>query len=187
MPLPQPTVSRELVHTRRVRFEAYKRVDGLWDVEAHLTDIKPQDFELASGVRPAGVPAHDMWLRLTIDAAFNIVDAAASTDQMPYPPYCEAITPAYRNVIGLNLAHHFRLTVLERFGVRAGCTHLTELLVQFPTAAIQALAGERHARDAEAGHKPFQLDRCHALVTDGEAVRRYYPRWYRSTAQAEQT
>ena len=57
MPLPPPSVSRTLAHTRRVRFEAYKRADDLWDLEAHLTDIKPFDYRLSSGVRrgrPAG-------------------------------------------------------------------------------------------------------------------------------------
>ena len=29
------------------------------------------------------------------------------------------------------------------------------------------------------GRKPFQLDRCHALDSGGEAVRLYYPRWRR--------
>jgi hypothetical protein len=51
------------------------------------------------------------------------------------------------------------------------------MLGQFPTAAIQTMAGERRATDE--ARKPFQLDRCHALDTHGEAVRRYYPRWYR--------
>ena len=29
------------------------------------------------------------------------------------------------------------------------------------------------------GRKPFQLDKCHALVTTGAAVAKFYPRWYR--------
>lgn len=180
MALPVPEVSRSLVHTRRVRFEAYKRDDGLWDIEAHLTDIKPFDYRLSSGIRAAGTPVHDMWIRLTIDASLNIVDAAASTDAMPYVGHCDAINPSYRSVIGLNLGRHFRLTVLERFAARAGCTHLTELLVQFPTAAIQAMAGEKVDNEAHEGKKPFQLDRCHALDTASEAVRLYYPRWHRA-------
>jgi hypothetical protein len=28
-------------------------------------------------------------------------------------------------------------------------------------------------------HKPYHVDRCHALVSHSETVRRYYPRWYR--------
>jgi hypothetical protein len=32
------------------------------------------------------------------------------------------------------------------------------------------------------GDKPFQLDRCHALETTTDTVRRYYPQWYRGAA-----
>src|SRR3990170_1182916 len=54
MPLPITEVERELTHTRRVRYEGYKRADGLWDIEAHLTDIKNHDYQLKTGVRRAG-------------------------------------------------------------------------------------------------------------------------------------
>ncbi|HEX9684589.1 MAG TPA: DUF2889 domain-containing protein, partial [Burkholderiales bacterium] len=54
MPLPISAVERELTHTRRVRYEGYKRADGLWDIEAHLTDVKNHDFTLKTGVRRAG-------------------------------------------------------------------------------------------------------------------------------------
>lgn len=177
MPLPPPTVPRVLSHTRRVRFEAFRREDGLWDIEGHLTDIKPKDTALVSGVRAAGMPMHDMWVRLTIDGDLNVVDAVAVTDAMPYTDVCADITPRYGAVVGLNLGRGFRRAVQERFAGVAGCTHLTEMLAQFPTAAIQTLAGER--RDtADESKRPFQLDRCHALDTTGDAVERYYPRWH---------
>ena len=67
MPLPVTEVERELRHTRRVRYEGYKRADGLWDIEAHLTDVKSHDNQMKTGVRRAGQPIHEMWLRLTID------------------------------------------------------------------------------------------------------------------------
>ena len=54
MPLPIQDVERELTHTRRVRFEGYRRADGLWDIEGHLTDVKNHDFTLQTGVRRAG-------------------------------------------------------------------------------------------------------------------------------------
>src|ERR687895_1378593 len=104
MSLPVTDVERELVHTRRVRYEGYRRSDGLWDIEAHLTDIKNHDYHLKTGVRRAGQPVHSMGLRLTIDRKLNIVDAAASFDAVPYPGGCETIAPAYRALIGLNLA-----------------------------------------------------------------------------------
>src|SRR2546426_8509393 len=75
MPLPVQDVERELTHTRRVRFEGYKRADGLWDIEAHLSDIKNHDYHLKTGVRRAGQPIHEMWLRLTIDRNLTIMDA----------------------------------------------------------------------------------------------------------------
>jgi hypothetical protein len=46
---------------------------------------------------------------------------------------------------------------------------------------VQTFAGLRQREDEGAG-KPFQLDRCHALETSTDTVRRYYPRWYRGAA-----
>src|SRR4029450_8657043 len=54
MSLPVTEVERELTHTRRVRYEGYKRTDGLWDIEAHLTDVKNNDYPLKSGGRRGG-------------------------------------------------------------------------------------------------------------------------------------
>jgi hypothetical protein len=178
MPLPAPRVARSLTHTRRLRFEAYKRADGLWDIEAHLTDVKPFDYQLSSGVRPAGTPVHEMWIRLTINQSLEIVDALAQTEAMPYTPQCADVTPDYRKLIGLNLGHAFRKAVQQRFHDTAGCRHINEALWQFPTAAIQAMAGEK-VDNQDDGTKPFQLDRCRALDTHREAVRQYYPKWYR--------
>jgi len=181
MSLPVTEVERELLHTRRVRYEGYKRADGLWDIEAHLTDIKNHDYQLKTGVRRAGQPVHSMWLRLTIDRKFNVVDAAASSGAVPYPGGCETIAPAYRGLVGLNLVRHFRLKANELLGGVRGCTHLTEMLAGMPTAAIQSFAGEMR-EEQDDGSKPFQLDQCHALETTSETVRLWYPKWYRGKA-----
>jgi len=178
MPLPASTVERELRHTRRTRYEGYKRSDGLWDIEAHLTDVKSHDNPMKAGVRRAGEPIHEMWIRITIDRSLTILDAAASSDWVPYPGGCEAIAPAYRKLIGLNLARGFRKHVKDLFGGVKGCTHLTEMLGGFPTAAIQTFAGETPEERAD-GRRPFQLDHCHALDTRSETVKRFYPKWYR--------
>ncbi|HYN12213.1 MAG TPA: DUF2889 domain-containing protein [Burkholderiales bacterium] len=179
MPLPVPDVERELTHTRRVRYEGYKRADGLWDIEAHLSDVKSHDFRLKTGVRRAGQPIHEMWLRLTIDRRLEVVDAVASSDAVPYPGSCETIAPAYRKLIGLNLARSFRKNVKEIFGGVRGCTHLTEMLDGLPTAAIQTFAGEVQ-EDRGDGTRPFQLDQCHALETSSDTVKKWYPKWHRA-------
>ena len=178
MSLPVTEVERELTHTRRVRYEGYKRADGLWDIEGHLTDIKNHDYALKTGVRRAGQPVHSMWLRLTIDRRLNVVAACASSEVVPYPGGCETIAPEYRRLVGLNLAKDFRKNVKALFGGVRGCTHITEMLGGMPTAAIQTFAGEMR-EEREDGAKPFQLDQCHALDTTGETVRKWYPKWYR--------
>src|SRR6202012_604215 len=137
-----PPVSRQLRHRRAIRAEAYEREDGLWDIEACLTDQKPRDVALASGVRPNGQPIHELWLRITIDRKLNVVDAQASSDWVPYPGLCQVSNPAYRALIGLNLRQNFRRESARLLGGTAGCTHLTELCTILPTAAIQAFAGE---------------------------------------------
>jgi len=154
------------------------RDDGLWDIEAHMTDIKPMDMPLSSGVRPAGQPIHEMWVRLTIDRKLNVIDAVAVTDAMPYAGECDRITPDYAKLIGSNLLKGFRHTIKLLYADIKGCTHLNEILAQMPSAAIQSFSGQRRDNE-DSGRQPFQLDRCHALATDSATVLRYYPKWYR--------
>ena len=167
-------VARELLHTRAVEIRGYRREDGLYDVEGHLVDTKPRDFQLASGVRAAGKPVHDMWLRITVDATLTIVDAAAAMDGMPFVDHCGAIVPAYRKLVGLAIRPGYNNRVKELLGGVRGCTHVTELAGSLATAAFQTLAGQV-TQDPE--RKPFQVDRCHALDASGPAVARFYPRW----------
>ena len=179
MPLPPSTVERTRMHVRSVQLDGYKRVDGLWDIEARLTDVKGHDYPISSKTIPQGEAVHDMWVRVTIDHKMNVVDAAACTDAMPYDGMYDTIHPAYAQLIGLNLFHGFRKAVKDLFGGTRGCSHITELVMFLPTAALQTFASD--VRDNEdSGHKPYQLDKCHALDSHSDAVRRYYPRWYRS-------
>jgi hypothetical protein len=154
--MPAPS-GRRHVHTRTIRVDAYARDDGLWDLAAELIDAKSKEFTLAT---------------------------STST---PDPGHCETITPDYRQLVGLNLVKDFRRHVRERLGGVRGCTHLTELVNVLPSAAVQAFANEVYqARDvAHPEHytddrKPFQIDRCHALRSNGAAVAKFYPRWHRA-------
>ena len=148
------------------------------ELEACLRDTKEVDYVLASGVRRAGDPVHEMHVRVTLDASFVIVDVEACSERVPYEGSCDTIAPAYKQLVGLSLVRGFRRTVGEMFADVRGCSHLTELLLSLPTAAVQTAATFRRDNE-DSGEKPFQLDRCHALETSGEAVRKYYPKWYR--------
>lgn len=182
MPLSPPTSRRALKHTRAIQIEAFARDDGLWDIDARITDVKTRDTKLASGVRPTGEALHNLWLRLTVDTQLNVIDAEAASDAVPYPGYCDTIGPAYKKLAGLNLLKGFRDGVKQRLSGINGCTHLSEMAMVLPTAVIQAFAGDvldtrDGANDEQQTHKPFQLDRCHALRSEGAAVAKYYPRW----------
>ncbi|MBP7488731.1 MAG: DUF2889 domain-containing protein, partial [Azospira sp.] len=52
MPLSPAPVARQRLHVRSIQLYGFKREDGLWDVEARLTDVKDHDYPLSSGLRP---------------------------------------------------------------------------------------------------------------------------------------
>jgi Protein of unknown function (DUF2889) len=181
-------VDRELKHTRSISVSVYKREDGLWDVEARLTDTKAKDYKLAMGTRLASQPVHDMTMCVSITEAFDVVAANATSHSVPYPGYCEVITPSYQQLVGLNLLKNFNRDVRARLGKTAGCTHITELTAVMPTAAVQAFSGEIKrpkitsgaAADKSPDTPPFYIDGCHALVRSGGAVQTFYPQWFKS-------
>lgn len=176
MPGLEPTVARQALHRRAIEIQGYKREDGLYDIEGHLVDSKAYDFKVAAGVRHAGEPVHDMWLRITVDRELKIVDAAAAMDAMPYVDQCDQIVPAYKLLVGLAIRPGYHQRLKELLGGVRGCTHITELAGALATAAFQTMAGQRIQPE---GQKPFQLDRCHALAVTSPVVGRYYPKWYR--------
>lgn len=185
MALPPAAPERLLKHRRSIDVHVYARGNGLWEVDAEIRDVKTRDAKLAGGLRKAGDPIHDMLLRLVVDEKLNILEAGSETRWMPYPGQCDDHGDAYAALAGLNLLKGFRQAVKERLSGTAGCTHLTELTQVLPTAVIQAFAGEVIDTREDSEHKPFQIDRCHALRSEGEAVKLFYPRWYRGAEDPE--
>lgn len=179
MPLPPSNPSRVLKHRRAIDVQAYARADGLWEVDARVSDVKTREVPCADGLRAAGAPIHDLLLRLVVDTQFNIVASGAESLAVPYPGHCDQHGDRYAQLTGLNLMRGFRQAVRERLGGALGCTHLTELADVLPTAVIQAFAGDVIDTRGNDGQAPFQLDRCHALVRHGQAVELHYPRWFR--------
>ncbi|GAB5467131.1 MAG: DUF2889 domain-containing protein [Rhodospirillales bacterium] len=189
MPL-SPAEPREVLHTREYSFKAYRRDDELWDLEGHITDVKPYSFpnqDRPGGWVAAGEPIHDMSIRLTLDDRLTIVAIEAVTDGGPYR-ICPAITPNFQRMVGVRVGPGWRNAVRARLGGAEGCTHLVELLYAMATPAFQgivpALSRRRRAlREAgdEAGAAkpaatwPGLLDSCHAYAHDGEIARRNWP------------
>jgi hypothetical protein len=188
MPL-SPAAAREHIHTRSIDCRGYRRTDGLWDVEAHLTDIKTYGFDNHfRGELPAGQPVHDMWLRITVDDRLVIHAVEAVTDASPYAA-CPGITPNFQRLKGLRIYPGFQKQVRDRLGGIEGCTHLVDLLGPLATTAYQTVfpwrareQEQRLAREGKAPERPARrpklIDSCRAFASDGEVVRRYWPDFY---------
>lgn len=186
MSLPPAAPERQLKHRRQIDVQVFARSDGLWEVDATLCDTKTRTVQMADGPRAPGQPIHDMLLRLVVNRQLDILAAGSDTRWMPYPGICSEHGDAYQALVGLNLLQNFHRQVRERLGGTRGCTHLTELAQVLPTAVVQGFAGEViDTRGTDEGAKqPFQIDRCHALRSSGEAVRLHYPRWYQPAGDA---
>ena len=181
MSLPPAAPQRQLKHRRKIDVQVYSRGNGLWEVDAVLTDTKTRDVQMATGLRPAGTPIHDMLLRLVVNEQLDILEAGSDTRWMPYPGICNKHGDVYGQLVGLNLLQSFHKAVRQKLGGVRGCTHITEMAQVLPTAVVQAFAGDViDTRGlADGAEQPFQIDRCHALRSSGEVVRQFHPRWYR--------
>lgn len=185
MPLSAPE-ARKKIHTRSIELNGYHREDGLWDIEAHMTDIKSYDIEnqWRNGIS-AGEPIHEMWVRLTLDETFLIHNVEAVTDNSPFE-MCPAITSAYKELIGIRIGRGWRRAINEKVKGKYGCTHITELLAPLATVSFQSLMGNIQKNAAgkvgnEKHIKPMVLNSCHAWAEDSEVVRMHLPEYYKES------
>ncbi|PPB84490.1 MULTISPECIES: DUF2889 domain-containing protein [Mycetohabitans] len=171
MPLP-PSAPRRARHRRAIDVQAFERGNGLWDIEACLTDCNARDTQLATGVRPTELPIYKLRLPATIDRQMNVVDAQSpAVKWVSYLGHGEDANSSDRALIGLDLRRGLRHAVTEHLGEAADRAHLTNLRVLSTSATLQACVGEVSQTgvsdtDAAGDVMPFQLDRCHALKLD---------------------
>ena len=182
MPLPPP-LPRDELHLRRVEMRGYRRHDGLYDIEAHITDTKSKNLALSEKTVPAGMPIHDMWLRLVVDEELTVHDVVAVIDASPFP-ICPEATEALASIKGLRIGAGWSRAVKERLSRTENCTHLAELLMPLATTAYQTLAPLRHSRPArvDANGRPAQIDSCYAYSSKREVVMRRYPQHHNGPA-----
>lgn len=183
MPLSKPA-PREHIHTRDISLKGYHREDGLWDIEAHMTDIKTYDIEnrWRNGIK-AGEPIHEMWVRLTVDDTFLVKEVEAVTDNSPFE-MCPRITSAYNQLVGIRIGRGWRRAIAEKVKGIKGCTHITELLSPLATVSFQTLMGNMRKSAQEQAKSnnakpPVVLNTCHAWADDSEVVRMHLPQFYK--------
>lgn len=174
MPL-SPPAARDKIHTRRIELNGYERADGLFDIEARLTDTKTYGFpsDDREYIAP-GEPLHGMSMRMTVDDELTIVQFEAATDYSPYR-ICPEIAPNYATLAGLRVGPGFLRAAAERIGGVHGCTHLRELLQQMGTVAYQTLYPVLAKKKRAASARPALLNTCYSYREDGPIVERKWP------------
>ena len=204
MPLSTPA-PREHVHTRAITIEGFRRADGLYDIEAHLTDAKTfGQTNYDRGYIEPGEPIHDMRLRLTVDETMLIVKSEAVSDKTPYVA-CPGAAPNFARLEGLRIKAGFLRDANHLVGGVVGCTHLRELLQQMATTAFQTISpvrvkaemkatGEPEPRGSDKvdaritekmGGAPKILNTCRAYDQNGPLVRRRWQHLYTGPQEAE--
>ena len=146
-----PAMPREAVHKRQINCNGFVRADGLYDIEAELTDHKTYDFpsDFRGTVTP-DLAVHHMVLRITIDRDRFIQQAEAITITGPYA-ICPTANAVFDNLVGLQIGPGWRRKVQAAIGGRHGCTHITELLGPVATIAYQTLYGEEARQKRQSG------------------------------------
>ena len=146
-----PAVPREAVHKRQINCNGFVRADGLYDIEAELTDHKTYDFpsDFRGTVTP-DLAVHHMVLRITINRDRVIQHAEAITITGPYA-ICPTANAVFDNLVGLQIGPGWRRKVQAAIGGRHGCTHITELLGPVATIAYQTLYGEEARQKRQSG------------------------------------
>ncbi len=182
MALP-PASPRTSAHRRRIEYRGYRRDDGLWDIEGHLSDTKDYAQRMRERVLDVGEPVHDMQVRVTIDDDMTVVDIHAAMLSAPFAE-CPQAEPPVRRLIGATLGRGWRKALDEAIGGTRGCTHLRELLFGTATAAFQTLGSYReHLREQRGEPEPlrstppFFMGGCMSWDFDGPVVARVAPQF----------
>lgn len=165
------STSRKLIHQRRIHCNGYLRDDGLWDIEAHLTDDKGYPLPtLQRGILPVGDLVHDIWLRLTLNNDLVIQQAEASLETTPFKR-CPEIEPNVSRLIGLKIKSGWTSKAIPLIGGIQGCSHLVELLRPMATTAIQTIYP--YLTFSEDGKFPVNdslLNSCHGFSDVGDVI-----------------
>ena len=179
-------VTREELHFRRIDLRGFRRSDGLFEVEANLTDRKPFDFQPPSRDRKiaAGDMIQDHVLRVTFgeDMVIRAIEAFMRT--WPYEE-CPGGADVMQSMVGVRIGPGWSKEIHARLPNAESCTHLKEMMVVVASAAYQTMfsrgTGELQASDANG--RPRKIDSCYAYGASRELVLKYWPEFHRAAAK----
>lgn len=187
MPLPTPA-PRSLHQTRNITCAAYRREDGLWDIEGRVLDTHAFDFTTIWGREvPEGTPMHEIWLRWTVGEDLTIREVAAAMDATPYPPVCPNALPAFQQLVGLTVGRGFTKEVRTRIARSEGCTHLFTVIEDMANITMRSVAahvltgtknwGENAVTEATDRPPPL-LNTCQSYSAGSPVAKILWPAFY---------
>ena len=174
MALP-PAAPRAPIHTREVVCCGYRRTDGLWDIEARMTDRRGYAVHNDFRTVDAGGLFHDMALRVTVDDTLLIHGIDACIDAGPHR-ICPSVTPNFQRLLGLRSSPDL-VPICADASVAcmdaptwSNCSDSLQRRQSKPfirfAAAFQGWMAQRDRRKSIP---------CHALSATGEVVEKYWP------------
>ena len=181
------------IHSRNITIDCYETPEGNLFVEASLADERYVPFFLytANRVHDPGV-IHGMIARMTLSVPdLTILDAEA---EMPHVPIaeCTEARNSIRRLIGMRIRSGFTNEVRLMLGKRAGCQHLTNLVMTMSSGAVQGLwTIMSRLREKESGLRQhldpdLLLDSCWLWRSDGPLAERLRQAREREKGEAEE-
>ena len=172
------------MHKRSIECNGYLRVDGLWEVEVRLIDLKPlAQRDHFCGELKAGDPVHDIGVRLAVDDFLTVREAETTMRATPFP-ICADVEPILQRLVGERIGSGWRELIKRKIGRLETCTHLSELLSPAVTTLYQTISyGKspegRNSLDNQhsVSERPFFIGGCYSWRTDGPVVAEIFPQF----------
>jgi hypothetical protein len=181
----QDAITREELHHRRIDLRGFRRSDGLFEVEAQLTDRKTHDFSPPSGGRQvaAGDAIHDHGLRVVFGDDMVIRQVATAMRAYPYrerPGGGDSL----QALVGLQIGPGWAGELRKRLPAGDTCTHLKEMMIPLASAAFQTLYSVRtgHVDAKDASGRPRKIDSCYAYGASRALVALQWPAFHQPAA-----
>lgn len=185
-PDPAAACEREEIHCRRMEMHAYRRADGLFEVEGRIIDTKTYDFKVASSdlVVPAGESIHNLGLVLVFDKSMVVRGVRSFADAAPYD-ICPLAGRQLQALVGVSMTRGWNAEVRKRLERADNCTHLVGLLGPMATTAFQSLSILRMGSPPEldADGRPKKIGSCYAYGAGRAVVQRMWPEFYEAEAE----
>lgn len=175
---PSPDASDPVaLHRRSVSYEAFETGEDEIRVVGWFRDERPWSPE-----RPPRGVLHEMTLEVTVRVSDRTITAARAVMSAFPHAECPAITPAFDQLVGVQLRGGFGREVNGRFAGIQGCAHLHELARGLGPAAVQAMISwhSRHRRakgELRSTPSPGAANTCHVWATGGVGDQKFAAGW----------